>query len=101
MPDEEHGELTESKEKFVSAVRTRRERHEKHVREGDQGFWATVGMMGTVGWSVTVPTVGGVFLGRWLDGVLDSGQVFMVFFLLVGIVAGCVLAWRQVAEKTE
>lgn len=99
MPDKKQDDLAESTEKFVSAVRTRRRRHEEHVREGDQGFWSTVGMMGTVGWSVTVPTVGGVFLGRWLDGVLGSGQVFMVFFLLVGLTAGCVLAWRQVAEK--
>jgi ATP synthase protein I len=48
---------------------------------------------------VTLPTVAGVFLGRWLDGVLDSGQVFMVFFMLVGLGLGCFVAWRQVAEK--
>ena len=99
MPDKERGGQTGPNEKFVSAVRTRRRRHEKSQREGDQGFWSTVGMMGTVGWSVTVPTVAGVFLGRWLDGMLDSGQVFMIFFLLIGLTSGCVLAWRQVAEK--
>ena len=100
MATEEDGpRMSESKSSFLAALRTRRRRHEQDEREGDQSFWATVGMMGTVGWSVMVPTVGGVFLGRWLDGLLDSGRVFMVFLMLVGLGAGCFLAWRQIAEK--
>ncbi len=87
------------KEAFVKQVRRRREQHDKHVRDGDSSFWQSVGMMGTIGWSVAVPTVLGVLLGRWLDGRLDSAHVFMVFFMLVGLVTGCVTAWRMVAEK--
>ncbi|NLW49883.1 MAG: ATP synthase subunit [Candidatus Brocadiaceae bacterium] len=99
MPDETPDRTTESEKQLMSALRTRRLRREKSEREGDEGFWSTVGMMGTVGWSVMVPTVAGVLIGRWLDGVLDSGQVFLVFFLLVGLTLGCVLAWRQVTER--
>ena len=29
-----------------------------------------IGTFGMVGWSVAVPTVGGAFLGLWLDGAL-------------------------------
>ena len=87
------------KEVFAREVRRRREQHDKHVRDGDSSFWQSVGMMGTIGWSVAVPTVLGVLLGRWLDGRLDSAHVFMVFFMLVGLVTGCVTAWRMVAEK--
>ena len=87
------------KEAFAREVHRRRERHDKHLRDGDSSFWQSVGMMGTIGWSVAVPTVLGVLLGRWVDGRLDSAHVFMVFFMLAGLVTGCVTAWRMVAEK--
>jgi ATP synthase protein I len=86
-------------EEFVSEVRTRRRRLEKHEREGDSSFWQSVGMMGTIGWSVSVPTALGVLLGRWIDSRLESAHVFMVFCMLVGLVAGCITAWRMVSEK--
>ena len=92
-------DLTEVEEAFVTEVRERRERRRKNEREADESFWSTVGMMGTVGWSVALPTAIGVLFGRWLDGRLDSGHVFVVFFMLVGLGVGCVVAWRQVNEK--
>ncbi len=55
------------KKEFAREVRRRREQHDEHVRDGDSSFWQSVGMMGTIGWSVAVPTVLGVLLGRWLD----------------------------------
>ena len=87
------------KQKFLDDVQRRRRRHEKYQREGDSSFWSSVGMMGTVGWSVALPTALGVLFGGWLDTRLDSGRVFMVFFMLVGLVLGCVVAWRLIAEK--
>jgi ATP synthase protein I len=92
-------ELTDVEEAFVTEVRERRERRRKNEREADESFWSTVGMMGTVGWSVALPTAIGVLFGRWLDGRLDAGHVFVVFFMLVGLAIGCVVAWRQVTEK--
>jgi ATP synthase protein I len=87
------------KEAFAKQVRRRREQHDEHVRDGDSSFWQSVGMMGTIGWSVAVPTVLGVLLGRWVDGYLDSAHVFLVFFMLAGLITGCVTAWRMIAEK--
>ena len=87
------------KERFLSEVKTRRARHEKHLREGDSSFWQSVGVMGTIGWSVSVPMVLGIFLGRWIDRQLDSSHVFTIFCLLLGMIMGCVTAWRIVAEK--
>lgn len=84
-------------ETFLSELQRRRERKEENAR--DTSFWASVGTMGTVGWSVSLPTALGVLLGRWLDGRLGSGYVFMVFFLLVGVGAGCFIAWRMISEK--
>lgn len=84
---------------FVSEVQRRRERHEQSRREGDSSFWSSVGMMGSIGWTVVVPAALGVLLGRWLDHRLDSAHVFVVFCLLVGLALGCVSAWRLISEK--
>ena len=83
--------------RFLEEVRRRRLRREENER--DMSFWRSVGAMGTVGWSVSLPTAAGVLFGRWLDGRLESGHVFMVFFLLVGLGLGCALAWRLIAER--
>jgi len=85
------------KKDFVSEVERRRERREEGKR--DRSFWSSVGAMGMVGWSVSLPMVAGLLLGRWLDARLDSGHVFMLFFMFVGLGAGCLIAWRMVSEK--
>ena len=85
--------------RFLADVERRRRRHQKYKREGDASFWSSVGMMGTVGWSVAVPMAGGALLGRWIDARADSGHVFMLFFLIVGGILGCVVAWRLITEK--
>jgi len=92
-----HRERGGHNEAFLSEVRRRRERKERNAR--DTSFWRSVGTMGTVGWSVSLPTAVGVLFGRWLDGRLGSGDVFMVFFMLAGLGLGCLIAWRLVAEK--
>lgn len=84
---------------FLAEVRARRARHEKHRKEGDASFWASVSAMGTIGWSVSVPTALGVLLGRWVDGRLESAHIFMVFCMLVGLGVGCFTAWRIISEK--
>ncbi len=96
-PDEPKTGLEKRTDAFLSKVQQRHRQREKNER--DKSFWASVGTMGTVGWSVSLPTALGVLLGRWLDGRMDSGYVFMVFFMLVGLVTGCVIAWRTISEK--
>lgn len=86
-------------EVFMSEVKKHRERREEYERDGDSSFWSVVGMTGTIGWSIMLPTAAGVLLGRWLDGRLESGNVFMMFFMLVGLAAGCIVAWRMIKEK--
>lgn len=86
-------------EAFLSEVQLRRERHEAHKREGNTSFWQSVGVMGTIGWTVSIPMLAGVFLGRWIDNRLESGHVFMLFCMLVGLIVGCVTAWRIVSER--
>lgn len=88
------------KERLVREVHVRKERHERLEREGEPSFWHSVGAMGIVGWSVALPAALGALIGRWLDGVLDSGHVFVVFFMLIGIAFGCWVAWKAVREHS-
>ena len=84
---------------FIDRVKHRNELREKCRREGDSSFWSSVGMMGTIGWSVSIPIVLGLLFGRWLDSRLGSAQIFMIFFMILGLVSGCITAWRLVSEK--
>ena len=88
----------ERQDAFIGRVRQRRDLHEKHRREGLRSFWNSVGTMGTVGWSVSLPMAGGALFGKWIDSRLDSGYVFMFFFLFVGLGTGCAIAWRMISE---
>lgn len=51
-----------------------------------------VGTFGMVGWSVAVPTVGGAFLGLWLDRVAARGFSWTLALLLAGLVIGIFIA---------
>ena len=90
-------ETSKANESFLREVAKRRERRDRNA--SDRSFWLSVASMGTVGWTVSVPTAAGALFGRWLDGRLGAGHVFMVFFLLLGLASGCFLAWRLVSER--
>ena len=44
----------------------------KGRRSSAPGLWFGLGVMGLIGWSVTVPTMLGAALGLWLDKHLPS-----------------------------
>jgi ATP synthase protein I len=45
-----------------------------------------------VGWSIAVPTVGGAFLGLWLDRVAPQGFNWTLALILGGVVIGGFIA---------
>lgn len=72
-------------------------------REGDRGIWFGLGMMGLVGWSVTVPTVLGIVVGVWLDNrSADPGGVsWTLTGLLTGVALGCINAWFWIQRELQ
>lgn len=73
-------------------------------REGDRGIWFGLGMMGLVGWSVSVPTVVGIAIGIWLDrrGGEGSGEVsWTLTGLVIGVLLGCLNAWFWIERELE
>ena len=71
----------------------------KARRNASQGVWFGLGMMGLVGWSVTVPTLLGAALGIWLDGRYPSSHSWTLALLILGLAVGCVNAWHWVAKE--
>lgn len=66
----------------------------QRARSGGQRFWAGLALVGSVGWMVALPMVGGVMLGRWLDERLGTNLSFTLGFLAVGLAAGAYSVWR-------
>lgn len=63
--------------------------------------WFWLGMFGLVGWAVAVPTVAGVFLGRWIDDRVDGGVSWTLTLLLVGVALGCLNAWYWIRQQID
>ncbi len=58
-----------------------------------------IGTFGMIGWSVAVPTVGGAFLGLWLDRVTPQDFSWTIALILGGVALGALLAWAWVGKE--
>ena len=70
-------------------------------RDVSRGVWSGLGMMGVIGWSVTIPTVLGAALGLWLDNRHLGSHSWTLALLVAGLVIGCANAWRWVAKEDK
>jgi ATP synthase protein I len=68
-------------------------------RSEDGGTWFGLGMMGTIGWTVVVPTLLGVVLGAWIDAHWPSSVSWTLVLLIGGLLLGCVNAWLWIARE--
>ncbi|MEO1140277.1 MAG: AtpZ/AtpI family protein [Pseudomonadota bacterium] len=51
-----------------------------------------IGTFGMIGWSIAVPTVGGAFLGLWLDRIVPQAFSWTIALILGGVVLGAFIA---------
>ena len=68
-------------------------------RKGKQAIWKSIAVLGTVGWSVTVPTLLGVVLGVWLDRVWPARFSWTLTLLAAGLAIGCASAWLRIKKE--
>lgn len=80
---------------FVREVRRQAERAQVAQR---LTFWQGLGLVGSVGWIVALPTLVGAFLGRWIDARSGTGIFWTLSLLFAGLTFGCAGAWRHVRE---
>jgi ATP synthase protein I len=89
----------ENHEKLSDAVKTRHERRERWQREGERSIGQNLAMIGVLGWTIVLPTLLGLFAGRWLDRQFHMGIFWTLALLAVGLTAGCMLAWRRMHNE--
>ena len=65
------------------------------------GLWFGLGVMGAIGWSVTVPTLLGAALGLWLDRHHWSSHSWTLALLVAGLSIGCLNAGFWVAGQSR
>ena len=64
-------------------------------------FWRSLSVLGTVGWSIVLPAVAGVWIGHRIDLRWDSGVRFTLMLLVAGVMLGSIIAWRVVREQRK
>ena len=84
---------------FSRQVGAQAARKLKARREGTKSVWFGLGMSGLIGWSVTIPTLIGAALGLWVDKHYPSTYSWTLMLLLMGLIIGCLNAWRWVDSE--
>lgn len=70
------------------------------LREKEKDF-VKLTRLSSIGIAMILCTFIGYFIGHFLDTHLRSGPVFTIVFLIVGISAGFLNAFRTIAKDTE
>jgi ATP synthase protein I len=89
------------KTSLARKIRTKASLKQKSKRDAASGIWFGLGMMGLIGWSVAIPTLLGAALGFWLDNRYPGKFSWTLSCLLLGLVFGCMNAWRWVGRETS
>jgi F0F1-type ATP synthase assembly protein I len=56
--------------------------------------WKAVGSYGTVGLEIVLSILLGLFIGRWIDGKLETAPVFTAIWVAFGVAAAGRAVWR-------
>ncbi len=81
------------------AVQTRGTRRARWRREGERSVGQNLAMIGALGWTIVLPTLLGIFVGRWLDHRFASGIFWTLGLLVAGLAAGCNFAWKRMNRE--
>jgi ATP synthase protein I len=91
----------EQESPFARKVAADEARKLRVERAGPQGVWFGLGMSGLIGWSVAVPTLGGILLGVWLDRRYPGAFSWTLALLFAGLFIGCANAWYWVDQQDK
>ncbi len=99
MNETQENKSTQGETEFSQQVGEKAARKLKAQQHVTHTVWSGLGMMGMVGWSVSVPTLLGAALGIWLDNNYPGGRSWTLALLALGLGLGCFNAWHWVAKE--
>jgi ATP synthase protein I len=86
---------------LANQVGNKAERKLRAQRNVTRTIWSGLGMMGLIGWSVTVPMLLGAALGLWLDKNYPASHSWTLSLLILGLFIGCLTAWHWVTKEHQ
>lgn len=91
----------EPRSEFSRKVARKEARKVRARTREDRGVWFGLGMMGVIGWSVSIPTLICVAIGVWMDRKWPAQVSYTLMLLTIGIVLGCINAWYWVERESH
>jgi ATP synthase protein I len=88
-----------SADDMAAAVRKRQKRLKEWLNEDEPSGMRYVSQIGVLGWIIVVPTLIGLFIGRWLDYTFGTGVFWSAPLLLLGAAFGFWSAWRWMHKQ--
>ncbi len=86
----------DGKDRLVEEVQRRIERRRSWLEKGEPSLGRRLAQIGVLGWIIVVPTLIGLFCGRWLDGTFGTRLFWTGPLLMAGLGLGCWSAWKWV-----
>jgi ATP synthase protein I len=87
--------------KLPDQIGQKEDRKLRGRRTRDRGTWFWLGMMGLVGWSVSIPTLLGIALGWWADRAYPSRISFTLTGVVLGASLGSLIAWYWIRKESR
>lgn len=84
-----------------NAVGKKASRKLQAQRHSTRIIWSGLGMMGLIGWSVTLATLIGTMLGIWIDKHYPGTHSWTLMLLIIGLIIGCLNAWYWVLKEDK
>jgi ATP synthase protein I len=81
-------------DKLAEAARRSAQRAKASVEHPEPSLGARLGQIGVLGWTIVVPTLLAVALGRWLDHMFTTGIFFSAPLIIIGVSLGFWSAWK-------
>ncbi|HXY58711.1 MAG TPA: AtpZ/AtpI family protein [Methylocystis sp.] len=83
----------------VEASRRASGRNEMLRKDAEPSLGRRLGQIGVLGWTIVLPALAGLALGRWLDKTLSMGVFFSAPLVMLGAGAGLWFAWRWMSRQ--
>ncbi len=81
-------------DRLEDAARLAADRAKEARTNPEPSLGVRLGQIGILGWTIVVPTLLALALGRWLDHIFATGIFFSAPLIMIGAILGFWSAWK-------